>query len=121
MNRFIISIATAAAIFTTAPAHAAEVELSREIQGASIHENGVDMVVYYTRAGALLEVVATYVEDGDARNPSRLRMGMADGDKVKFALPGREGLNYAFSRNGASVRVVTEPVSEPIEIARSAD
>lgn len=121
MNRFIISTAVAAAIFSAAPAHAAEIELSREIQGASIHENGVDMVVYYTRAGELLEVVATYVEDDDARNPSRIRMGMADGDKVKFALPGRRGLNYAFSRTGDAVRVVTEPVSDSIRIAQSAE
>ena len=121
MNRFIISIATAAAMFATVPAHAAEIELSREIQGASIHERGVDMVVYYTKAGELLEVVATYVEDGDARNPSRIRMGMADGDAVKFALPGRRGLHYAFSRTGETVRVVTEPASDSVEVASSSE
>lgn len=121
MNRFIISIAAAAAIFSTTPVHAAEIELSREIQGASIHEDGVDMVVYYTRAGDLLQVVATYVAEDDARSPSRIRMGMADGDRVKLALPGRKGLHYAFSRTGDSVRVVTEPVSGSIKIAQSAE
>ena len=82
MKRALIAFATAAAMFATGSAHAANIELTKEIQGASIHEDGVDMVVYYTHAGEAFEVVATYVEDGDAATPYRMRMALRDGDSV---------------------------------------
>lgn len=120
MKRAFASIALAAGLIT-APAIAAEIELTKEIQGASIHETGVDMVVYYTKDGERLEVVATYVEDGDAANPNRMRMGLMDGDNVTFALPGRMETNYTFSRAGQTVRVKSTPSGYQTKVAKAAN
>lgn len=120
MRRAFASFALAAGLIAT-PAFSAEIELTKEIQGASLHETGVDMVVYYTKDDQILEVVATYVEDGDANNPSRMRMGLMDGDKVTFALPGRKETNYTFSRTGKTVRVKSTPTGHVTKVAQAAE
>ena len=53
MNRMIASVALSVGLMT-APAIAAEIELTKEIQGASIHETGVDMAGLI-RATAVIE------------------------------------------------------------------
>lgn len=122
MKNFSIAIATAAAIFTAGLAHAAKVEVNQEIQGASLHEDGVDMVVYYTHAAEnAFEVVATYVEDGDATKPYRMRMALKDGDRVTFALPGRMTISYTFARNGKTVSMETKPVVGKVDLAQASE
>ncbi len=61
MPRTFTAIAPAMTIAFSTIAQAAEVELARPIQAGSLHENGVDMVVYYTNQDQVLDVVATYV------------------------------------------------------------
>lgn len=121
MKKSLIAFATATAVLASSFANAASVELTKEIQAASIHEDGVDMVVYYTHAGDAFEVVATYVENGDATTPYRMRMAMTDGDSVTFALPGRPNLNYTFARAGQTVSVNTSPTNRKMRLAQSAE
>lgn len=105
---------TAAAIFAATSALAGEITLNAEMEAASLHEAGVDMVVYYTDADTHFEVVATYVEPMAKDEPLRMRMGLNDGDKVTFALPEHPATNYTFARNGATVSVNAVPSGDQI-------
>ena len=109
MSRTLFAIAFA--LFSGTLTQAGEIELSKPIQGASLHDGGIDMVVYYTDHSTHFEVVATYVENDHPDHPSRLRMRMQDGDDVTFSLSGLTETRYAFARNGEIVRVtsITDP------------
>lgn len=106
--RILTAAAFVAAALSAAAASADEAVLTQPIQAGSIHEAGVDMVVYYTRAGDLLEVTATYVSEREPA-PQRMRMGLADGDAVSFGLPGEAKIAYGFSRDGDTVTISTTP------------
>ncbi len=94
-----------AALFLATPAFAEEVTIGRPIEGGSLHEGRLDMVVYYIPVdGDLLEVTATFAPKG-AGDPLRVVMGLADGDSVAFSMPGHQGSLYAFSRSGGEVTV----------------
>lgn len=103
--------ATAAALALSATAAlAGEITLSEEIQGATLHEAGVDMSVYYLDKGAVFETVATYAAPG--AETGRMRMGLMDGDSVSFALPGQMQTTYTFARSGAVVTVSAQSEGE---------
>ncbi len=112
MTRFPTTLLTATVLAgsllaAAAPAAIAEtVSLDRPLAGATLHARGVDVSIYFSEAaGGTYEVVATYVgrDDGDA--PHRLVMALSDGDSVRFGLPGRPGVLYAFARSGDVVTV----------------
>jgi hypothetical protein len=98
-----------AALFLATPAFAEEITVGRPIEGGSLHEGGLDMVVYYVPVdGDLLEVTATFAPKG-GRDPLRVVMGLADGDSVAFSMPGYQDSLYAFSRSGEEVTVSSRP------------
>ncbi len=99
------------------PAQADQIELTAPMQGESLHEGGVDMAVYFIKAGDLYEVVATYTDTTGPYDPARLRMGLADRDAVHFSLPGLRHVGYAFERHGGTVRVTAEPRAQTISQA----
>lgn len=100
-------------------ARADEIALERPMQAASLHDGGIDMVVFYLDRADHFEVVATYatVEAPDA--PARLRMGLADGDAVSFALPGERHVQYSFARDGETVRVEARPTARDVAMAET--
>jgi len=104
----------AATLFAATSAFAGEITLNAEMEAASLHEAGVDMVVYYTDADTHFEVVATYVEPMAKDEPLRLRMGLTDGDKVTFSLPSLPETNYTFARVGEIVSVTAVPNGEVV-------
>lgn len=87
------------------------IELSQPVQAASLHEGGVDMVVYYLDDEGRAEVVATYVTKAAPDDPKRIRMGLEIGDSTTFGLPGEPHVAYTFERRNDLVRVVAAPVS----------
>jgi hypothetical protein len=94
-----------AALFLATPALAEEVTIRRPIEGGSLHEGRLDMVVYYVPVeGDLLEVTATYAPKTGG-DPLRVVMGLADGDSLAFSMPGHRDSHYAFSRSGEEVTV----------------
>jgi hypothetical protein len=97
----------AAAIFAaTAGAAAAEtISLNAPMQAASVHEGGIDMVVYFTEKDDHYHVVATYADSASAFAPARIQMGLQDGDDVSFSLPGLTHVSYGFERTGNAVSV----------------
>ena len=97
------------ACLSTLPAMADQIELTAPGQGASLHDGGVDMAVYFIESGDLYEVVATYNDSTGPYDPARLRMGLADGDAVHLSLPGLRHVDYAFRRDGGTVSVKAEP------------
>jgi hypothetical protein len=108
MIRKTLSASVLAALFLAAPAFAEEATIGRPIEGSSLHEGHLDMVVYYVPVdGDRLEVTATFAPKigGD---PQRVVMGLADGDSVAFSMPGHRGPLYAFSRSGEKVTVSSE-------------
>ncbi|MET3579283.1 hypothetical protein ABID19_002308 [Mesorhizobium robiniae] len=108
MIRKTLNASLLAAMFLATPAFAEEATLGRPIEGGSLHEGNLDMVVYYVPVDrGLLEVTATFAPKigGD---PLRVVMGLADGDSVAFSLPGHQDSLYAFSRSGEEVMVSTE-------------
>lgn len=113
------SILIATMLFSSTAVAAGEIKLTKEIQGASLHEDGVDMVVYYTKEGEIFEVVATYLTDDSADGPARIRMGLMNSDRVTFALPGRPEMNYTFFRHGSTVRVETTPTGAAPRLAKA--
>jgi hypothetical protein len=70
-------------------------------QGASTHAEAEDGY----------EVVATFAPADASADPARLRMRLADGDAVRFALPHRPGTTYTFERSGRTVAVSAEPAA----------
>ena len=100
----------ASALFLAAGAAAAdEIELTSPMQGASLHEGGIDMVVFYLDQDDHFEVVATYAPQREPYEPSRFRLAMADGDTMRFALPGEDQVMYSFARAGTTVSVTAGP------------
>jgi hypothetical protein len=108
MIRRTLGASLLAALFLTTPALAEDATVGRPIEGGSLHEGGLDMVVYYVPVdGGRLEVTATFAPKGGG-DPLRVVMGLADGDSVAFSMPGHQDSLYAFSRSGEKVTVSTE-------------
>ncbi|MCD2185411.1 hypothetical protein [Rhizobium sp. GN54] len=100
-----------AGMVATTDVHAQDVTLAAPFLGATSHANDVALSVYYLPADAgALEVVVTYVGDAEANQPRRTVMRLADGDRVRFGLPGHPGTLYEFTRNGATVKLSAETV-----------
>ena len=108
MIRKTLGASLLAALFLTTPAFAEDAIVGRAIEAGSLHEGRLDMVAYYVPVdGDLLEVTATFAPKGGG-DPLRVVMGLADGDKVAFSMPGYQDSLYAFSRSGEKVTVSTE-------------
>ena len=107
MTRMISALALVASMAAASVAQAGNVTLTQPIQAGSLHEGGVDMVIYYTDQNTHFEVVATYVTPRAPDAPNRLRMGLTDGDRVSFALPGEPATLYSFARADDTVTVET--------------
>lgn len=101
----VASVAGLAAV----PALADEIALTAPMQGATLHEGGIDMSVCFLDLDATYKVVATYVDIASGHDPARLRMGLADGDAVHFSRPGLRHVYYGIAREGGVVRVSAEP------------
>lgn len=118
MNRIKTTALAAAAILVGSFAQAGEIELTKPIAAASLHEPGVDMVVYYTEAANGYDVVATYIETQEPAQPYRMIMTLNDGDNVTFHLPGYKDTNYTFVRSGETVRVTSETTTDFAQLAQ---
>jgi hypothetical protein len=102
------------------PAAADIIRLEDPMAAASLHDGGVDMVVYYLEHEDHFEVVATYAAHHAPAAPARLRMGLVDGDRVSFGLPGLPGVTYTFARTGASIAVEATPADMASRVANAA-
>lgn len=108
MIRRTLGASLLAALFLATPALAEEITVGRPIEGGSLHEGNLDMVVYYVPAdGDLLEVTATFAPKTGG-DPLRVVIGLADGDSVALSMPGHQDSLYAFSRSGEEVTVSSE-------------
>ncbi len=107
-------ILAAAALFAGTSVAADTIELKDPMQAASLHDGGLDMVVYFTEAGDLFEVVGTWVERDGAYEPARIVMGMADGDDVSFTMPGQSQVAYSFARSGDALTVSADLTDEQV-------
>jgi len=107
MIRRTLGASLLAALFVATPALSEQVTVERPIEGGSLHEGRLDMVVYYVPVDDLLEVTATVAPKGGG-DPLRVVMGLADRDSVAFSLPGYQDSLYTFSRSGEEVTVSAE-------------
>ena len=108
MIRRTLSASLLAALFLTTSAFAEKATVGRPIEGGSLHEGHLDMVVYYVPVdGGLLEVTATFAPKTGG-DPLRVVMGLADGNSAAFSMPGHRDSLYAFSRTGEEVTVSSE-------------
>lgn len=108
MIRMTLGTSLLAALFLATPALSEETTIRRPIEGGSLHEGRLDMVVYYVPVdGDLLEVTATFAPKGGG-DPLRVVMRLADRDSVAFSMPGYQGALYAFSKYGEEVSVSVE-------------
>ncbi len=106
----LIKTLTVLAVLAPVSAGAGEISLTAPMQGATLHEAGLDMSVYFTEASGGYEVVATYVSAN--ATPNRIRMLLTDGDNVSFSLPGHNNVVYNFNRNQTKVGVTAEQVQQ---------
>jgi 2',3'-cyclic-nucleotide 2'-phosphodiesterase (5'-nucleotidase family) len=107
MGTIMKTILTAAAIaLTSSAALAGTVTLDKAAEGATLHEAGIDMSLYWTEAEGGFELVATYVTDETAE-PARLVMLLQDGDNVTFGLPDAPDATFKFIRTGDVVVVAS--------------
>lgn len=90
-------------------ASAENVDLKAPLQAGSIHDGGIDMVIYYVEQGDHFETVATYATLDNPQAPRRVRMALAEGDSTTFALPNTSGMMFTFARNDNQVRIATHP------------
>ena len=104
-------VLAALALLTAGAAQADEIKLAKPLAGASLHDAGVDMSVYWTNAENGFEVVATYAVRDAAFDPHRLVMLLNEGDKVSFGLPHKPEAYYSFSRQGGAVSVQVENIT----------
>ena len=116
MTRFFTTIA--ATLIATSAA-AGEVTLEREIQAGSLHEGGVDMVVYYVDHQDHFEVVATYVSD--TTDPARIRMGLMDGRRHHVRTARFRGAHLQFQPLGQSCPRLDRAGWRPIRPGRVSD
>ncbi len=113
------AIATATILAVTTTAAAAEtISLKVPMQAASLHEGGVDMVVYFLEHVDHFVVVATYSDSKVSYDPVRMKMALTDGDAVNFALPGLPQLAYGFSRTDDQVQVTAEFTDQIVASAK---
>ncbi len=91
-------------------ARADSISLDTPMAAASLHEGHVDMVVYFLDRSDHFEVVATFAARDSAYDPARLRMRLAEGDAVSFALPGHIETQYSFSRLTDVVTISANPI-----------
>lgn len=92
------------------PAAAEEAALNRALAAGSLHEGPLDMVAYYLpNPDGTLEVTATFAPKMGGE-PTRIVMALADGDAVRFGVPGHRGFLYGFARAGAHVALSVSPV-----------
>lgn len=123
MNRGIcFSIATLSAGLLglpASPAAADSIRLETPMAAASLHDGGVDMVVYYLERGGDLHVVATYAAQRAPDAPARLRLDLTEGGHMSFQLP---GVMYSFARAGTSIAVEATPTDANghVAVARTA-
>ncbi|ESR22422.1 hypothetical protein [Lutibaculum baratangense] len=112
MIRKVLLAAAAASTLGFAPSEASAeaITLTDPLAGASLHTAGIDMAVYFTEADGLFHVVGTYAPRDLSAAPARLRMELADGDRTRFSLPGRQGVRYSFTRGGSALHVEAEEV-----------
>jgi hypothetical protein len=79
--------------------------------GASLHDGGVDLSVYYTAdAAGIYTLVGTYAPATHNAAPGRFVMLLDEGDALHFGLPGHPGTIYRFARVGDAVTVSSAPV-----------
>jgi hypothetical protein len=110
MFRPFVSVVLATAVFAAPPpAFAEQRTMTRAIEAATLHNGPLDMVAYFVpRPDDLLEVTATFAPrhvDGAPFAPMRIVMGLADGDRTAFAMPGYPEALYGFARSGDEVTV----------------
>lgn len=101
----------AATVFgiSAAPAIADEMTMDQPVQAGSLHDGKLDMVAYFTMTDTrVMEVTATFAERAAAYAPQRIVMGLDDGDKVAFAMPGHPESLYHFERRGAELTASVE-------------
>jgi hypothetical protein len=117
MKRLLLLLAAALAPLS---ASAGEIVLSRPLEAASLHENRLDMSVYFSedRAGGYV-VVATYAPKAAPDQAGRVTMRLDEGDAVHFGLPGQSGAIYGFARSGGKVAVTVAPTLADIPHAGS--
>lgn len=100
-------------------AAADQITLTKAMQAASLHEGGVDMVVYFLEETDHFQVVATYAPNKqEPFEPARMRMGLTDGDSVRFGLPGEPQVIYSFARTGDVVTVAADLTRPQLTEAR---
>ncbi|WP_420325720.1 hypothetical protein [Mameliella sp.] len=107
MNKLLTAAAFA---LTSTAALAGTVTLDAPAAGATLHEAGVNMSLYWTEAEGGYELVATYVTD-DTAAPARLVMLLQDGDNVTFGLPDAPDTAFKFIRTGDVVVVAAHTPS----------
>ncbi|MBW4985676.1 hypothetical protein KZZ07_24340 [Mameliella sp. CS4] len=101
MNKLLTAAAFA---LTSTAALAGTVTLDAPAAGATLHEAGIDMSLYWTEAEAGYELVATYVTE-DTAEPARLVMLLQEGDNVTFGLPDARDVTFKFIRTNDVVVV----------------
>lgn len=107
----VLALVATPSVSSSMQAWADEITLDTPMQALSLHEGEIDMVVYFLSRPDHFEVVATYASRDDMANPGRFRMGLKDGDAVRFSAPELPHTLYAFERNGDEVTVTASPVN----------
>lgn len=114
MKKIALSLALAA---LTLPAFAGEVRTTNPIEAKTLSTETLRMVTYFVPAeGGIYEVTATWVADGEP-SPKRLVLGLGDGDRVGFSLPGHEETRFTFARERDALAVSSEPVDAGLQSA----
>ncbi|MFT3973899.1 MAG: hypothetical protein QM699_10740 [Amaricoccus sp.] len=113
-----LKTALAVALATAAlPAFAGDVRTSTPIEAKTLTTDNLQMVAYFVpKAGDLYEVTATWV-DADGDSPHRLVMGLDDGERVSFSLPGHKETLFTFAREIDALTISTTPTDGEIRNA----
>ncbi len=117
MLRFAIVLFTVLGL-SAAPALSETMRVSAPSQAASLHEGALDMVAYYRATeGDVMEVTTTFSERTGFVRPTRVVMGLLDGGKVAFSVPGYPESLYRFSRIGGELKVSVQ-LLDFVEVAQ---
>ncbi|MFK7765522.1 MAG: hypothetical protein AB8B62_19820 [Roseobacter sp.] len=116
-KQFLMIAKFAVACCVSLPAVAESIRLEKTEQAASLHQAGVDMVVYYIDMKEYFDVVATFNDGTKPYLPAQLRMSMNEGDGVTFTVPGRPDVAFLFARSGNVIEVHHRNTEQPAVVA----
>lgn len=86
--------------------------LDKEKSGHSLHDGGINMVLYYEKNKGSHTVVATYATKENPAEAYRFKVSLSEQARVHYFVPGSSKIYYQFERSGDKITISTVTQSQ---------